>query len=99
MAMESNSQDGGPARNGNDTPTIVAIGASAGGIQALQKLMSALPDHTGAAFVVIVHLDPQRRSDLPRILASRTSMTVVQVEGTEKIEADHIYVIPPDRRL
>src|SRR5262245_10007621 len=87
MAKESSSQDGGPGRNGNDTPTIVAIGASAGGIQALQKLIGALPDQTGAAFVVIVHLDPQRRSDLPRILASRTKMSVVQVEGTEKIEA------------
>jgi two-component system CheB/CheR fusion protein len=56
---------------------MVAIGASAGGVQALQALFSAMADNTGAAFVVIVHLDPERRSELPSILASRTRMPVV----------------------
>ena len=58
-------------------PVIVGIGASAGGIQALQTFFDALPDDTGAAFVVIVHLDPQSRSELPSILATRTRMPVV----------------------
>jgi two-component system CheB/CheR fusion protein len=85
--------------NGHDEPVIVAMGASAGGIRALQSFFSALPADTGAAFVVIVHLDPDRRSEMPNILASRTKMPVVQVHNRQKIEANHVYVIPPDRRL
>src|SRR5499427_2315196 len=82
-----------------DKPIIVTVGASAGGVSALQRFFEAIPEHTGAAFVVVVHLDPQRRSELPRILAGRTQMPVVQVNETEKLQADHVYVIPPDRRV
>jgi two-component system, chemotaxis family, CheB/CheR fusion protein len=78
---------------------VVAIGASAGGIQALQTLFDALPEGTGATFVVIVHLDPVAHSDLASILASRTRMPVVQVQTREKLKPNHVYVIPPDRRL
>lgn len=78
---------------------IVGIGASAGGVQALQAFFEALPDEPGAAFVVIVHLDPQSQSELPSILAFRTRMPVVQVTTTEKLQENHVYVIPPDRRL
>src|SRR5215831_6383352 len=80
-------------------PTIVTIGASAGGVTALQRFFEALPEQTGAAFVVVVHLDPDRRSELPQILAGRTRMPVIQVNKTEKLEPDHVYVIPPDRRV
>jgi two-component system CheB/CheR fusion protein len=80
-------------------PVIVGIGASAGGIQALQSFFAALPDDTGAAFVVIVHLDPQSRSELPSILATRTRMPVSQIGAAESLQANHVYVIPPDRRL
>ncbi len=80
-------------------PVTVGIGASAGGIQALQAFFDAVPDNTGAAFVVVVHLDPQSRSDLPGILATRTRMPVTQVGGPEQLRANHVYVIPPDRRL
>jgi two-component system, chemotaxis family, CheB/CheR fusion protein len=84
----------GPAK-----PTIVTIGASAGGVTALQRFFEALPDQTGAAFVVVVHLDPDHRSELPQILAVRTRMPVMQVNKTEQLEANHVYVIPPDRRV
>src|SRR5262249_5387628 len=47
------------------TPVIVAIGASAGGIFALQSFFGALPENTGAAYVVVVHLDPAHRSEMP----------------------------------
>ena len=83
----------------SDHPQMVVIGASAGGIKALQSFFETIPPHTGAAFVVVVHLDPEHRSELPRILATRTAMPVVQVEHTEKLSGDHVYVIPPDRRL
>src|SRR5262249_5649589 len=87
------------AGNSRSEPVIVAIGASAGGVRALQGLFAAIPTDTGAAFVVIVHLDPDRRSELASIISSRTSMPVVQVQHREKIQPDHVYVIPPDRRL
>src|SRR5215470_17753201 len=80
-------------------PVIVAIGASAGGIPALQSFFSEVPQNTGAAFIVVLHLDPQHRSELSAIVAARTKMTVVQVETTARLEPNHVYVIPPDRRL
>jgi two-component system, chemotaxis family, CheB/CheR fusion protein len=80
-------------------PVVVGIGASAGGVQALQTLFEALPDKTGAAFAVVVHLDPRIRSELAGILAARTRMPVMQVGEPERLQADHVYVIPPDRRL
>jgi two-component system, chemotaxis family, CheB/CheR fusion protein len=92
----SDSNDRGP---GNSGPIIVSIGTSAGGVQALQILFDALPDGTGASFVVIVHLDPKAHSDLASILAARTRMPVVQVQTREELKPNHVYVIPPDRQL
>lgn len=80
-------------------PIIVGIGASAGGIPALQDFFAALPEETGAAFVVIVHLDPSAQSELSAVLATRTNMPVVQVKEAEKLQANRVYVIAPDRRL
>ena len=102
--MASNEYDakGEPGSFGgttNPAPVVVGIGASAGGVQALQSLFAALPNNTGAAFVVVVHLDPQSPSEMAKILATRTSMPVKQVDQPERLQADHVYVIPPDRRL
>lgn len=84
----------------NDSePQIVGIGTSAGGVKALQEFFDALPDKIGAAFVVIMHLDPEARSEMAAILATRTSMPVAQVEDTAKLLADHVYVIAPNREL
>src|SRR5262245_3688674 len=83
----------------SEDPIVVAIGASAGGIRALQAFFAAMPPDTGATFVVVVHLDPDRRSDMPSILGARTRMPVIQVTDRQKLEANHVYVIPPDRRL
>src|ERR1041384_1504659 len=94
--------DGTPQGNGVDPrshPVIVCIGASAGGAQALQVLFEAVPDDSGAAFVVVVHLDPDRRSELQSVLSARTRMRVVQVADRAKLEPNHVYVIPPDRQL
>jgi two-component system, chemotaxis family, CheB/CheR fusion protein len=80
-------------------PIIVAIGASAGGVRALQAFFDELPAETDAAYVVVVHLDPQHRSELPQILSARTRMPVVPVEARERLRPNRVYVIPPDRRL
>ncbi|MBO0733689.1 MAG: chemotaxis protein, partial [Methylocapsa sp.] len=88
-----------PHGEARERPVIVGIGASAGGVHALQAFFEALPVDTGAAFVVVVHLDPGSHSQLSSILATRTRMPVVQVEGTQELRANHVYVIAPARRL
>jgi two-component system CheB/CheR fusion protein len=87
------------AAEGTSKPVVVGIGASAGGVQALQLFFESVPAETGAAFVVIVHLDPESRSQMPNILRTRTRMTVTQVGAPERLQANHVYVIPPDRCL
>jgi len=71
--------------------TVAAIGASAGGVQALQSFFAAVPNNTGAAFVVVVHLDPEHRSELVNIIAARTPMPVVEV-GTQQHEIGRAHV-------
>ncbi len=80
---------------------VVGIGASAGGLQALQRLFQNLPADLGAAYVVIVHLAPDRDSELPAILRRETKMPVIQVADHSRADLlpDHIYVIAPDRKL
>jgi two-component system, chemotaxis family, CheB/CheR fusion protein len=96
---DSSTNGSGGAEVTPPKPAIVGIGASAGGVHALQAFFEALPATTGAAFVVVVHLDPQSHSELSTILAARTRMPVVQVGKTERLQPDHVYVIAPNRRL
>src|SRR3954466_6810506 len=86
-----------PSEGGRHSAPMVCIGASAGGVRALQALFAALPEDTGAVFVVVMHLDPERESELPAILAARTRMPVIQVVETIKLFPNNVYVIPPDR--
>ena len=74
---------------------IVAIGASAGGLEACKKLLDALPERNGMAFVIVQHLDPSHDSMLVDLLAARTSMKVVQATDGMAIERERVYVIPP----
>ena len=77
-------------KDGTDnTPVIVAIGASAGGVQALQSFFGGIPQNTGAAFIVVVHLDPQHRSELSSIVGARTSMPVIQVAHPHRAAGKH----------
>ena len=93
------SEDGGAARQkANGFPTV-GIGTSAGGVHALQMFFESLPDDVDAAFVVVLHLDPGRQSELSNILAARTRMPVTQVTALTPIEPRHVYVIPPNRQL
>jgi len=78
---------------------IVGIGASAGGLDALKGLFLNLPVESGAAFVVIQHLDPKHESLTAEILSRSTSMTTVQVTQGMLVEPNHVYVIPPNAYL
>ena len=74
---------------------VVCIGASAGGLDALEKFFDACPSETGAAFVVIQHLSPDHKSMMSNLLARHTMMPVKLVEEGMRLEANQIYLIPP----
>jgi two-component system CheB/CheR fusion protein len=75
---------------------IVGIGASAGGLEALLELFGAVGNDSGMAFVVVQHLEPRSESHLADILSKSTKMPVVQASEGDKVEPDHVYVIPPN---
>jgi two-component system CheB/CheR fusion protein len=85
----------GGTSTGADFP-IVAIGASAGGVEAMTALFSRLPAQHDAAFLIITHLAPQQKSLLPEILGRCTAMAVTPAQDGEAIEPGHVYVLPPD---
>ena len=79
--------------------TVVGIGASAGGLIALRHFFEKTAGDTGMAFVVVVHLSPEHASNLAAILQATTSLPVVEVTETLKIEPNHVYIIPPGKYL
>ncbi|MGZ5013058.1 MAG: chemotaxis protein CheB [Methylobacter sp.] len=78
---------------------IVGIGASAGGLDALQQFFKAMPSDQELAFIVVVHLDPSHVSLLPELLQKQTSIKVVQITNGMLVEPNRIYVIPPNKSL
>lgn len=78
---------------------VVGIGASAGGLEALREMLSRAQAPTGMAFVVVQHLDPNYESMLAQLLDRHTDLEVLQCEGSERIEGDKVYIIPPGRGL
>ncbi len=78
---------------------IVAVGASAGGLEAFKELLGALPADTGMAFVFVQHLDPTHQSMLSVILGRCTPMQVQEVTNNLAVEPNHIYVIPPAKNM
>ena len=78
---------------------IVGIGASAGGVQAMQEFFKNVPQNSGMAYVVILHLSPDYDSKLAQVLQHETAMPVTQVKEKILIRPDHVYVVPPDRHL
>jgi two-component system CheB/CheR fusion protein len=78
---------------------VVGIGASAGGLRALQHFFAALPACPGMVFVVVLHLSPEHESHLAPLLQVHTAMPVVQVRARVRMEPDHVYVIPPNQEL
>ena len=90
-----------PVESGDKSATfpIVAIGASAGGLDACRMLVDALPLDAGLAFILVQHLDPTHESMLVELLAGHTSMKVCQATDGMPIEREHLYVIPPGAYL
>ncbi|MDR3517910.1 MAG: chemotaxis protein CheB [Azospirillaceae bacterium] len=78
---------------------VVGIGASAGGLDACRKLVSALPVGMGVAFILVQHLDPSHDSMMVELLAGHTVVAMRQAADGMPIEPDHLYVIPPGAYL
>ena len=78
---------------------VVGLGASAGGLEALEAFFKAMPTNSGAAFVVVAHLDPTHISLMPELLQKHTQMPVAQITDGTRVKPDHVYIIPPNRDL
>ena len=78
---------------------IVGIGASAGGLEALEHFLSHVPRNSGLAFVIVQHLDPTRKGIMPELLQRATGMRVFQVKDRTRVQPDRVYVIPPNKDM
>ncbi|WP_052257208.1 chemotaxis protein CheB [Flavobacterium sp. AED] len=87
-----------PEADNNDFP-IIGIGASAGGLEALELFFEKMPNNSGMAFVVIQHLDPTHVGIMPELLQRMTQMKVLQATDTLKVKPNSVYVIPPNKSL
>jgi two-component system CheB/CheR fusion protein len=97
-----NTKSGGRMRGGlpgAEKFTIVALGGSAGSLEALEKFFAHLSTRTGMAFVVVVHLLPTETSQLVPLLQSFTGMPVQEVYDGVRVRPNHVYIIPPDRDM
>ena len=78
---------------------IVGIGASAGGLEALEQFFKTVPVDCGMAFVVVQHLDPTRKALMAELLQKSAALPVTEIKDRMKVEPNHIYVIPPNYDL
>ncbi len=78
---------------------VVGIGASAGGLDAFKKLLKAIPENSGMAYVLVQHLDPNHESLLPDLLQKVTTIPVLEISDDIKVEPNHIYVIPSNKMM
>jgi len=87
------------AKSDNNQFPIVGIGASAGGLEALEQFFGNMPKDSGMAFVVIQHLDPNHVGIMPELLQRITPMKVFQANDSLKVKPNCVYVIPPNKSL
>ena len=98
----SNSTSSASSDSGAEAPfpfPVVAIGASAGGVEAVGSLLERLPPDSRAAFIVVLHLDPEHESYLAEVFGRRTRMPVVQITDGMALQSDRVHVIAPDLTL
>ncbi|WP_246131398.1 chemotaxis protein CheB [Aquimarina intermedia] len=85
--------------NGSKNNIIVAVGASAGGLQALSSFFDNTPEHSEYTFVIIQHLSPDHKSLMGELLAKNTKIPIVEISDNSPIKPGHIYMIPPTKNL
>ena len=81
------------------TTRIVGLGASAGGLEALEQFLANTPSDGGLAYVVVQHLDPTHKAMLVELLQRATTMPVREAAESMRVEPDAVYVIPPNSDL
>src|SRR3989338_1995975 len=79
--------------------TVVAIGASAGGLEAITQLLENLSPETGMAYIFVQHLSPDHKSLLTELLSKSTKMIVQDVENMDKMAPNNVYVIPYNKGI
>lgn len=99
-SVKSDKASARSARAAHGSPTqIVAIGASAGGFEEIRTLLRGIPPNSGIAFVIILHLGPTRESLAAQLFGKETVMPVAEARTGMQVEANHVYVIPPNHEL
>ena len=93
--LEADSQDDFPQA----AYDLVAIAASAGGLNALSEVLSGLPANFPATIAIVQHLDPRHRSLMADILSRRTALKVKQAQDGDHLELGQVYIAPPNRHL
>ena len=88
-----------PASPASVSFPIVGIGASAGGLEALEQFLGRVPAGSGMAFVIVQHLDPTHKGIMPELLQRATGMKVLQVKDRTRVRPDCVYVIPPNKDM
>lgn len=88
-----------PSGQKKDSFPVVGIGASAGGLEALEKFLGHVPETSGMAFVIVQHLDPTHKGVLVEILQRITAMKVIQAGDGTRVQPDCVYVIPPNKDM
>lgn len=78
---------------------IIGIGASAGGLEALEQLLMQVPPASGMAYVIVQHLEPTHKGIMSELLQRCTSMKVMQIKDRTAVQADCVYIIPPNKDL
>jgi two-component system, chemotaxis family, CheB/CheR fusion protein len=85
-------------RSTNEFP-VVGIGASAGGLDAFKKLLKAIPEDSGMAYVLVQHLDPSHESMLKELLQKVTKIPVLEISDDIIVQPNHIYVLPSNKMM
>jgi len=78
---------------------VVGIGASAGGLDAFKKLLKAIPEDSGMAYVLVQHLDPNHESMLVELLQKVTAIPVLEIADDIKVQPNHIYILPSNKMM
>lgn len=92
-------ESGDLLQSGGDAFRIIGIGASAGGLAAIESLIKAMPPEPGVAFVLVTHLSPDRPSLLPELLQKTTTLQVCQIEDGVVVQPNHLYTSVPNREV
>ena len=105
---DSNSPHGDPDTDNLNLPRalsescdfhVVGVGASAGGLEAIEDFFVGMPEDTGAAFVVVQHLSPDFKSHMAELLGRKTTLAIKRVTNEMQVEPNTIYLIPSNAEM